>query len=526
MNDNRFAWALACVVLVACAAEPTPSEFVSPVFGNGCALTECGPHGLCVESPDGTPKCECEVGYAGVACEGCETGFHRDFHDRCLADETCAQQPADPCGEHGMCLDQEGVISCACDNGYEGPRCNLCAQEFARDELGLCLPLFVGSGGMSAPPPEECELGYTGVDCSACADGYHASGELCEVDQVCMPNSCPPSSSCSIVAHEIACQCDFGYLAPTCSRCADGYVLVGDTCEPEASCDDACPAHASCSVVLGDAVCQCDAAYVGENCELCASGYHLASDGSCVIDETCGDGSCPPNATCSALTGVVECACIDGYAGAGCAECASGFHRRDGACVPDEICESTTCATSGSCVVVDGETQCACEDGWGDERCDRCVDLATESTAFEFVTGWPTVANVCGGRDELSISRLSLRSLGGTSPVHLCAQSTFHALHTQHVELQAGPESSMAELAFWQPVMLLSFDYATRFAPLALDVVADGIVVASLELPAHFSDSLTLPLDPPAMTVGLRSRSSSSQSVALDNIVYHYEACR
>jgi hypothetical protein len=175
-------------------------------------------------------------------------------------------------------------------------------------------------------------------------------------------------------------------------------------------------------------------------------------------------------------------------------------------------------------VVIGGTTDCECEPGWDGERCERCVDLATESTAFEFVTGWATIADTCATRPELSIARMTVRSRHGADYVQLCARSTFHALNTQHIALTVGIDQP-AEFVFWDPVVVMSFDYASVLDVLAIDIVADAAVVGTIDLAPHFKGTATVRLDAPAELVELRSRNGVRQTISIDNVVYHYETC-
>ena len=483
--------------LWSCNAEDQSTSYVDPVLGDPCRYAECGDHGICATNREGQPECMCEVGYAGATCDVCEGSFHRDFYDRCLTDTTCADQEQNPCGVNGDCVDDaNGVIACECAEGYEGPRCNLCADRYAWDREGRCLPLFI-----TVPVAD--------------------SG----VAEVCLLDSCAPYATCSIVDGKAECSCRFGYLAPSCTQCAPGYYLDAGECVPSENCEpDSCPDNASCITTGADVTCQCFAEYTGPACQECASGHHLIGS-TCVADETCGPSACPEHATCSVEAGEIVCACNSGYAGASCETCATGYHVDAGSCVPDQSCANATCSAHASCVVVGGVTRCDCEPGWDSERCDRCVDLATESTAFELVTGWATVVDTCATRPELSIARMTVRSRHGMDYVQLCARSSFHALSTQHIALTAGVDQP-AELVFWEPVVMMSFDYASVLDTLALDIVADGAIVGAIDLAPHFKGSATLRLDSPADIVELRSRNGVRQTISIDNVVYHYERCR
>src|SRR4029079_11225722 len=128
-------------LLLGCDDGGERASTVAPVFGDGCRFAECGGHGDCAEAEDGSPMCLCEVGYGGDDCSACERGFHVDALGRCAPDRACAEQETPPCGQHGTCDDSDGVIMCACDPGYEGPRCTLCRSGWGRNEFGECLQL-------------------------------------------------------------------------------------------------------------------------------------------------------------------------------------------------------------------------------------------------------------------------------------------------------------------------------------------------------------------------------------------------
>jgi hypothetical protein len=59
----------------------------------------------------------------------------------------------DPCGDHGTCDDSGGEIACQCDPGYQGPACSACATEHHSAGDGSCVA------------DETC----AGVDCGATA---------------------------------------------------------------------------------------------------------------------------------------------------------------------------------------------------------------------------------------------------------------------------------------------------------------------------------------------------------------------
>lgn len=133
---SRMIW-LALLVTGCGSDEPVTATFVSPSYANLCSSQNCSGQGICAaEGASSGMHCVCNDGYAGELCERCEVGFHRDAKQRCAPDRHCVDQVMDPCGEHGECIDDGGVIACTCAQGYEGPRCMLCASGYTREADG------------------------------------------------------------------------------------------------------------------------------------------------------------------------------------------------------------------------------------------------------------------------------------------------------------------------------------------------------------------------------------------------------
>jgi hypothetical protein len=90
-----------------------------------------------------------------------------------------------------------------------------------------------GAGGAAL----ECDPGYTGPDCTDCADGYQDA----DADGVCALGcaatgadalDCGANGVCedSAVDGQRACVCDEGYEGDLCDGCASGYVMSGGEC--------------------------------------------------------------------------------------------------------------------------------------------------------------------------------------------------------------------------------------------------------------------------------------------------------
>jgi EGF-like domain/Laminin EGF domain len=270
------------MLLLACEDE-APSRagsLVTPVFGDPCLHDPCGGLGLCVEGDDGGPLCMCNPGYAGSQCERCEADFHRDARGRCVTDELCADQEANPCAPFGDCDDAQGVIACLCDPGYDGPRCTLCAPGYGRTDYGQCLQLVLGG----RPGSDGGVVGAAGVGAASGPDAAIGPALM-----ECPEFVCSDHGACRSVGEALVCECDRGYVGEHCTEC-DAYYHRNavDDCVPDEICSaSTCNKRGACSVQEGKAVCACDAGYTGVRCTTCSPGHHRDDDDACVVDDTC-----------------------------------------------------------------------------------------------------------------------------------------------------------------------------------------------------------------------------------------------
>ena len=355
------------------------------VAAPSCAGVTCSNRGSCsVES--GQAICACDTGYAGALCGACATGYHRDTADTCVADASCSD--SDPCGAHGTCVDDGGVVSCTCDDGYTGPNCLQCYGGYHDDGTGTCVldqtclvTSCSGNGTCSAATGIvvcACDPGHGGAACEHCLSGYHRAGDgSCVADESCQPTSCAPNAVCDDKGGVITCTCKPGYAGAGCATCYGGYHAdAGGDCVLDQTClPTSCSGHGTCSAAGGVVACECDAEYAGDACEGCATDHHRVADGACVADQTCEAGSCGPKGTCDDTGGVVTCLCETGYTGADCTGCYAGYHANAaGDCVLDEQCLPGSCSGVGTCSVVAGVVQCECHDGFSGDHCETKTD--------------------------------------------------------------------------------------------------------------------------------------------------------
>lgn len=181
---------------------------IDPIFGEACRHVECPESAQCVADSDGLTSCACDVGYQGAACDRCESGFHRDARQRCLPDVRCAEQ--DPCGDHGSCNDDDGVIECTCQAPYAGPRCTLCAPPAMADGMGACVtPLDAGVADATAvgdadvamdAAPDAAESDAASIDAAAPDAASPDASADASMPDAAMPDAAPPDAATCYLA--------------------------------------------------------------------------------------------------------------------------------------------------------------------------------------------------------------------------------------------------------------------------------------------------------------------------------------
>jgi len=134
---------------------------------------ECSGRGVC-DSVSG--KCQCFVGYTGIACE------RTVCHNECSGHGSCQSQArfvtdsgikiGNNVATYAGGYDRAKEFGCKCDVGYRGPDCSLVECPSYKDPLG-------GPGGAEG---RDCSgrgvCDYSTGIC-ACSKGYH--GEACEL---------------------------------------------------------------------------------------------------------------------------------------------------------------------------------------------------------------------------------------------------------------------------------------------------------------------------------------------------------
>jgi len=100
------------------------------------AALSCSGHASCVDT-SGAAICSCAAGYTGSACKSCASGYQdNDGNGSCTANcETVALS----CVPNSGCTDASGTAMCACNVGYTGVSCTKCTTGYQdNDNNGTC----------------------------------------------------------------------------------------------------------------------------------------------------------------------------------------------------------------------------------------------------------------------------------------------------------------------------------------------------------------------------------------------------
>jgi len=264
--------------------------------------------GTTVKDKDGNElyKCACLDGYFG-------NGLLCSNKNEC---KTRTGADSEICGVGGVCTDNDGSYSCACNSNYKNNDDNsgcVDRNECAGDGIYICGDASQGQDpnrgqcfNIEQPDPKK-----KGYECK-CNPGYtlNATSGLCEDDDECAAeeDNCDVNADCSNVGGSFKCTCKYGY---------SGSGVDGD-CKDINECEtipNVCPkAHSECKNHEGRHDCPCVDGYKEKN-------------GVCVDRDECKDNSnkCSVNANCHNTEGSYTCSCHGEYQGDGftCLMCPS-----------------------------------------------------------------------------------------------------------------------------------------------------------------------------------------------------------
>ena len=195
---------------------------------------------------------------------------------------------------HGTCA--EGG-TCACDGGFAGATCSVCAAQHFGSTCQACdcgtRGCNDGLTGTGACSP--CPIGFTGTSCTDCATGYFGTS--------CQPCTCLNGICNGTNTGDGTCSsCNTGWNGSNCTSCAAGYfggTCQGCTCQ-HGTCKDGLTGDGTCSI--------CASPWVGANCDKCPSGTWGTN-----CEQTC---ACVHATGCDQTTGA--CQCELGWSGPSC----------------------------------------------------------------------------------------------------------------------------------------------------------------------------------------------------------------
>ncbi|EYC00933.1 hypothetical protein Y032_0112g342 [Ancylostoma ceylanicum] len=356
------------------------------LYGGRCEKCSCQGH---TDTCDPfTGECtNCQHNTTGERCELCLPGH---YGNPSLGGELGACRPcACPTSENnrspecvmtqlvvaGPAASQEDAYVCtACERGYEGNKCEVCADGFFGNPLegnGTCTEcecngnvdlMSIGNCDTETGRCLKCIGDTTGEHCELCKENHWGSA----LEHTCKPCGChhvgAESPQCSNVDGE--CSCKENYIGKQCDRCVDGHGDIENGC-PACECDIVGSIGDQCDAVSGQ--CTCKQGVFGKRCDQCRPSYFNFTDAGCQFCH-CNIYGSIEDGKCNNVTG--KCECRDNVDGTMCEKCADGFFN----ITSGTGCQACDCDPVGS----DGEAcdlhsgQCVCKSGVTGLKCDQC----------------------------------------------------------------------------------------------------------------------------------------------------------
>lgn len=295
---------------------------------------------LCRTNYDCTNNAECIEGQCF-----CQDGFE-PVGSSCVDIDECRTH-TDVCGSHATCVNTPGSYRCECEAGFVGapPRIS-CKQP--------CEDVKCGQHAYCKPDGNEayciCDEGWT-FDPHDIAAGCV---DIDECDRVHGPfGRCGLNATCTNTPGGFSCKCPPGYTGDANRQCIDI-----DECARSNKCGEG----ATCINLDGGYTCKCPDNSIPDPDPTIR----------CIAIVTCKkDSDCPGNAVCDEHK---RCLCPEPNVGNDCRH----------------PCETVTCGPNAHCMLVSGQAQCLCGEGFtgnadtfgGCNDIDECVGNPCPSGAI------------------------------------------------------------------------------------------------------------------------------------------------
>uniref|UniRef100_A0A7E4VA92 Laminin EGF-like domain-containing protein n=1 Tax=Panagrellus redivivus TaxID=6233 RepID=A0A7E4VA92_PANRE len=340
---------------------------------------ECDPFsGACLNCKHNTtgPRCEqCLPGHYGNPLLGGELGACKQCACPSVDNNHSSQCALSQLVLEGAAAaDQDEYVCTACETGYDGNKCEICADGYFGEPAainGTCQPCSC-NGNIDPAAIGNCDrttgeclrcIGYTdGPSCERCADNHWGSA----LDHTCRPCGCHHVGAIDLQCSNTtgSCECKEHYIGDRCESCAPGHGDVDSGC-PACDCDEVGAIGTECNQVTGQ--CQCKVGVYGKRCDLCIPSYYNFTENGCSFCHCDDYGSIDQK--CSNTTG--ECECRPNVEGTRCDHCVPGFFN----ITSNTGCEACGCNELGSstneCNLISG--QCVCKPGVTGVKCDTCL---------------------------------------------------------------------------------------------------------------------------------------------------------